>query len=121
MPVLPGVTDQPAQLAALIARVAEAGATHVNAGALRLQSEARRRYLPFSDEAFPQLGPSYRSAYARATHAAPRYREGLVRTVRRLCARAGVRYGTPLDDRKPLVSDEQLPLAIDADGPTPRC
>ena len=41
MPILPGITDQPLGLAALIQRVAELGATHVNAGALRLQSEAQ--------------------------------------------------------------------------------
>jgi len=43
MPVLPGITDRPADLAALIREVAARGATHINAGPLRLQFEARRR------------------------------------------------------------------------------
>jgi DNA repair photolyase len=112
MPVLPGITDTRADLASLIARVAALGATHVNTGALRLQSEARRHYLPFIDRAFPHLSPAYHAAYARAPHAAPRYRDGLTRTVRSLCATYGIRYGSSLEERMPMPDDAQLALAI---------
>src|SRR5512147_2227236 len=47
MPVLPGITDHPRALEALVRGVADAGATHLAVGALRLQHEARKRYLPF--------------------------------------------------------------------------
>src|SRR5213593_2514611 len=63
MPVLPGITDRPDQLEPLIKAVAEAGATYLNACALRLRSAARQRYLPFIEKEFPELAPRYRATY----------------------------------------------------------
>jgi len=101
MPVLPGITDQPAGLEALIARVASLGATHVNVGALRLQSEARRRYLPFIEAEFPHLAARYRATYAGASDLGDRYRAGLARAVRQLCARHRIRHGRFDEERAP--------------------
>jgi DNA repair photolyase len=97
MPVLPGITDAPAALRALVAAVADAGATHLNACALRLRAAARRRYLPWLAEAFPELAGRYRVAYAAGHQPGARYREGLRRTMRRLCAERGLPYGAPAD------------------------
>ena len=99
MPVLPGITDQPAGLRALIQRVAAGGATHVNAGTLRLQSEARKRYLPFIEAEFPHLAARYRATYAGSHDMGSRYREGLQRVVRQLCAAYGIRCGRLEEDR----------------------
>lgn len=99
MPVLPGITDRPADLSALIAEVAARGATHVNAGALRLQHEARRRYLPFIEEEFPHLSERYRAAYGQHHDPSPAYSDGLARVVGRLCAVHGIRYGRFDEDR----------------------
>src|SRR6476619_5815320 len=44
MPVLPGITDNPSDLEALVKRVAEAGATYVGACAVRLKAAAKKRY-----------------------------------------------------------------------------
>ncbi|HEX6059471.1 MAG TPA: radical SAM protein, partial [Gemmatimonadaceae bacterium] len=93
MPVLPGITDAPEALAALVGRVAAAGASHLNACALRLQSTARARYLPFIRAEFPALAERYESTYARGHQAGERYREGLSRFMREACGRAGLRYG----------------------------
>ena len=90
MPVLPGITDDPRALEALVKRVAEAGATYVGACALRLQSSARKRYLPFVDEHFPHLSERYRRTYATGYQAGDNYREGLRRFFDRICARYGV-------------------------------
>ncbi|HKW48886.1 MAG TPA: radical SAM protein, partial [Gemmatimonadaceae bacterium] len=65
MPVLPGITDAPELLDPLVRTVAEHGATYVNACALRLQSAARQRYLPFIEQEFPELAARYRATYAR--------------------------------------------------------
>ena len=46
MPVLPGITDDPTALDTLIARVAQTGASHVNAGSLRLRSEVSASFHP---------------------------------------------------------------------------
>jgi DNA repair photolyase len=91
MPVLPGLTDAPAALDALLARVAAAGATHAGACALRLRAQARDRYLPVIAREFPALAASYRRAYAHNHELGRGYRDGLARCFARLCARHGVR------------------------------
>jgi len=98
MPVLPGITDRPDQLEPLVRAVAEAGATHVQACALRLRSAARQRYLPFIEQEFPHLAPRYHATYGRSHHAGDRYREGLHRYFAKLCRRYGVRFGHDDDD-----------------------
>jgi DNA repair photolyase len=115
MPVLPGITDSPAGIRALIKCVAATGATHVNAGALRLQAEARKRYLPFIEAEFPHLAARYRVAYAGSRDAGARYREGLHRVVRQLCALYGIRCGRLEEDRTrgPAPDDGQLLLPLD--------
>jgi len=90
MPVLPGITDNPSHLEALVKRAAEAGATYVGASVLRLQHEARKRYLPFIEEEFPHLAARYRTTYALGSHVGDRYREGLARFFDMLCKRYGI-------------------------------
>src|SRR5688572_16587313 len=119
MPVLPGITDNPSDLEALVKRVSEAGATYVGACTLRLRASARTRYLPFIEEHFPHLADRYRATYARGHQAGERYREGLQRFMRQLCNRYGVRASSydadDTDDTEngPRVREpEQLPLAL---------
>ncbi|MFN2636744.1 MAG: radical SAM protein [Gemmatimonadaceae bacterium] len=90
MPVLPGITDNPADLEALVKRVSEAGATYVGACAVRLQSAARNRYLPFIEQEFPHLAERYRNTYGSSPNAGAKYREGLARFFEKLCRKYGV-------------------------------
>ncbi len=132
MPILPGITDQPSGLAALIGRVAQLGATHVNAGALRLQSEARKRYLPFIETEFPHLAARYRAAYATDSDIGARYQQGLAQTVRRLCARHGIRNwavehertseraSAAIEGSASSIDTEQLALPLASAAPNPR-
>jgi len=118
MPVLPGITDDPRELEALVKRVAEAGATYVGACALRLQSSARQRYLPFIDEHFPHLSERYRRTYANGYQAGDNYREGLRRYFERICRRYGVRsmsYSTNAEEEgeTPADADVQFALAFE--------
>jgi len=94
MPVLPGITDRPAMLDAVVRRVKEAGASHINACALRLQSAARKRYLPFIESEFPKLYPAYRSAFSVGPQMGDAYREGLSRFMRERCKKHGITYGS---------------------------
>ncbi|HEX9085601.1 MAG TPA: radical SAM protein [Gemmatimonadaceae bacterium] len=91
MPVLPGITDNPSDLEALVKRVSEAGATYVGACAVRLQSAARKRYLPFIEQEFPHLAERYRNTYGSSAYAGEKYREGLARFFEKLCAKYRVR------------------------------
>ena len=93
MPVLPGITDAPEQLDALIRALKGADASYVGACALRLRRTARERYLPFIESEFPELASRYRGAYARGHQVNERYRTGLREQFVRVCARHGVRFG----------------------------
>lgn len=95
MPVLPGITDRPDALDALVRAVADAGASHINACALRLRITSRRRYLPWLDQEFPELSARYQRAYAGGHQITDRYREGLRQFLKRTCRTAGIRYGSP--------------------------
>ena len=120
MPVLPGITDNPSDLEALVKRVSEAGAIYVGACAVRLQSAARKRYIPFIEQEFPHLAERYRTTYATSPNASEKYREGLSRFFDKLCAKYGVRSfsrGTEdEEDEEPgvpaLVPDVQLAFEL---------
>ena len=116
MPVLPGITDRPDQLEPLIKAVAEAGATYLNACALRLRSAARQRYLPFVEKEFPHLAPRYRATYRNSHHAGERYRQGLQEYFMKVCARYGVPFGhddeDDVEDDETGSSSQQLVLAL---------
>ena len=110
MPVLPGITDEPNEIDRLVRAVAERGATYVNACALRLQSAARQRYLPFIEKEFPELAARYRSTYARSYAVGDRYRTGLRDYFRKVCARYGVPFGhIGDDDDESSVPDPRRP------------
>lgn len=91
MPVLPGITDNPSDLDALVKTVAAAGATYVGACALRLRSDAKNRYLPLIEQEFPHLAERYRNTYAHGHEAGDRYKAGLAAFFEKTCARYGVR------------------------------
>jgi DNA repair photolyase len=98
MPVLPGITDNPSDLEALVKRVSEAGATYVGACAVRLMSAARKRYLPFIEQEFPHLAERYRNTYGHSAYAGEKYREGLANFFEKLCAKYGVRGWSSRED-----------------------
>src|SRR5256885_5591534 len=100
MPVLPGITDNPSDLEALVKRVAEAGATYVAACAVRLQSAARKRYLPFIEQEFPHLAERYHNTYRNSPHAGAKYRAGLASFFDRITAKYGVRGWSARDDEE---------------------
>ena len=112
MPVLPGITDRPDQLEPLIKAVAEAGATYLNACALRLRSAARQRYLPFVEKEFPHLASRYRATYGHSHHAGDRYREGLHAYFKKVCARYGVPFGREDDDEDEASEIEPSPQQL---------
>jgi DNA repair photolyase len=93
MPVLPAITDDPAALERLVMAVGERQASYVNACALRLQSAARKRYLPFIDQEFPHLAKRYRATFASDYRVSESYSERLSQTMRSLCEKHGVAYG----------------------------
>ena len=70
-PVLPGITDDINHMEATISAAAEYGAAFLSSSVLRLGPGISEYYLPFLEEAYPQLANSYRQLY-RGNYA-PRY------------------------------------------------
>src|SRR5579862_3364472 len=91
-PVLPGITDDPVLLDALLSRIAAAGVKKIFADSLRLRSDARKRYLPLIESEFPDLGPRYRATYAKGHSVGDRYRAGMHRVIAKLCDKHGITY-----------------------------
>ena len=112
-PVLPGLTDAPRDLAAVLAAAREEGATHAWSNVLNLRAGTREHFLsvlerewPAEAERYHRLYPAAGSGYLRRVDAEP--------IERRLAA---VRRGVPIIDRRRIVltpepDPEQLQLAI---------
>lgn len=74
-PVLPGLSDTPAQLEATVAAAAEAGACFIWANVVYLKPGTREHFFSFLEREYPHLLPRYREifpgAYAPAAVKAP--------------------------------------------------
>ena len=79
-PVLPGISDDPAQLRAVVEAAIEAGATHVSPILLHLRPGVREEFMPWLERHHPDLVPRYRALYPRA-YASARSSEHLGREV----------------------------------------
>ncbi len=83
-PIIPGVTDGRAALSRLLAAARTAGASYAVGSPLRLGPAARRRFLPFLEQEFPDLAPRYRRHYAGADHVGREYHDALDRRLEEL-------------------------------------
>ncbi|PYV53326.1 MAG: radical SAM protein [Acidobacteria bacterium] len=62
-PVLPGISDAPRQLEAVVRGAAEAKASHIHANPLFLKPCSAAVFLPFLKENFPELVPDYEKRF----------------------------------------------------------
>ena len=113
-PVLPGITDSPADLEALVRESAAAGARHIFANALFLKPCSMAVFLPFIEQHFPHLVGHYRQRYRDHSFLPPSY----TRRISQLMAQLRVKYGIDRGDPRgtsvgkwPVENcDEQLAL-----------
>jgi DNA repair photolyase len=75
MPILPGLTDKPAALEALVAAAADARAHYLCAGVAFLMSSSQRTFFPFLERKFPRLVKQYHKWYRRNGYAPQSYRK----------------------------------------------
>jgi DNA repair photolyase len=92
-PVVPFLSDSPAQLAAAVRQAAEAGAVHVTPIVLHLRPGAREWFLGWLHEAHPELVPRYAELYGRGAYARKDYQARISGQVRELAERFGVGRG----------------------------
>lgn len=118
MPVLPGITDRPGMLEALVAQVAASGARSLGACALRLRAAARRRYLAVIRGQFPELLGRYESTYKNSAYVSDSYRTALRQKIENLCETHGlIVRGYRRDDEEALAENEKGSTPVPAEEP----
>jgi DNA repair photolyase len=75
MPMIPGITDEPARIERVIRAAKFAGAEGVWWRSLFLKPAAARRFIPFVRERFPELAPRIDAFYGNAEYAPRQYDE----------------------------------------------
>jgi DNA repair photolyase len=80
-PILPGISDSPEQLKAVVRAAADAGASHLTPITLHLRPGVKEEFLPWLEEAYPELVPDYRRLY-RGSNAPKAVREDITARVR---------------------------------------
>ena len=76
-PVLPGITDEPRDLEALVEAAAQAGAKYMFANPLFLKPCSASIFLPFLEKEFPHLVTSYRERYEQRAFLPPAFSKRL--------------------------------------------
>jgi DNA repair photolyase len=115
-PVLPGITDSPTDLEALVRAAAAAGARHIFAGPLFLKPCSAAIFLPFLEQHFPQLVENYRQRYQDRSFLPPSYGKRIAQLIARYRQKHGISRADPR--REPAFANkwpvqafaEQLPL-----------
>jgi DNA repair photolyase len=80
-PILPGISDSPEQLRAVVRAAADAGATHLTPITLHLRPGVKEEFLPWLEESYPELVAGYRRLY-RGSNAPKSVREAIAERVR---------------------------------------
>jgi DNA repair photolyase len=99
-PVLPFLTDSPAELERTVRLAAEAGAAHVTPIVLHLRPGAREWYLRWLGENFPDLVAAYGGMYGTGAYAPKAYQRQIAEQVRGLAERYGVGRASPAGARR---------------------
>jgi DNA repair photolyase len=114
-PILPFLSDSPAQLEATVKAIAQARATHLSPIVLHLRPGAREWYYAWLNRQHPSLVQRYRELYGRGSYAPRTYTEQVYAQVRELSHKHRVGASSPrrarrLAPEKPPVVPEQLSL-----------
>src|SRR5229473_2695534 len=115
-PVLPGITDSPADLEAVVKAAAAAGARHLFAGPLFLKPCSAAVFLPFIEQHFPQLVENYRERYHDRSFLPPCYSKRIAQLIAGFRQKYGISRADPrrelaLENKSPAQAfAEQLPL-----------
>ena len=106
-PVLPEITDRPADLEAVVKAASEAGAKYIWANPLFLKPCSAAVFLPFLEEQFPALVASYRARFRERAFLPKAYSE----RISQLMATLRKKYG--FDSRHARTSRRTHPALVD--------
>jgi len=111
-PVLPGITDSPKVLDALVRATKEAGGSYIYANPLFLKPCSASVFLPFLEKEFPHLVEQYRKRFAGRAFVSKAYSERLSELMAGLRKKHGI--SRPFSSRSEIghspVGDVQLRL-----------
>jgi DNA repair photolyase len=112
-PILPGITDAPRSLEALVKAAAEAGAQWIYPNPLFLKPCSEKIFMPFLEKEFPELVENYRERYRSTAFVSKSYRERISALMRKLREKykLGERYARERRERAAQICEaEQLAL-----------
>jgi DNA repair photolyase len=111
-PVLPGITDSPRDLEAVVRAVAEAGGKYIFANPLFLKPSSAAVFLPFLEKEFPHLAASYRERYTNNAFLPKAFGKRLSQLMVRLREKYGIRNACERYASKAYTAaaSSQLPL-----------
>jgi DNA repair photolyase len=114
-PILPGLSDAPEQLEAVVRAAREAGATQIGAVLLYLKPGTREHFLAHLERDWPEERERYERLYAGRAYLPEQLSVGMKSRVAELRNRFGIadRREHPL---RPPPAPEQLALPIEAPG-----
>jgi DNA repair photolyase len=98
-PVVPYLSDSPAQLDAAVRQIAAAGAAHVTPIVLHLRPGTREWFLGWLRTAHPDLVGKYAALYDRGSYAPRDYQARITAQVRELAEKYGVGRANPRQAR----------------------
>jgi DNA repair photolyase len=112
-PVVPGITDRPRELDALVATAREHGAGSIFANPLFLKPCSASVFMPFLEKEFPHLAENYRQRYGKHAFVPDAYRK----RIQQLMSSLKRKHGFPAqrekyEDRRPVVSVRPDQLAL---------
>ncbi len=111
-PLLPGITDSPAALDALVRATKEAGSRYIYANPLFLKPCSAKVFLPFLEQEFPHLVAEYRKRFEDSAFLGKAYAKRISELMMRLRKKHGItREVTTRGDISPSrAEEEQLQL-----------
>jgi DNA repair photolyase len=116
-PVLPGITDSPRDLEALVRATSEARGKYIYANPLFLKPCSAAIFLPFLEKAFPHLVESYRQRFSEKAFLSSAYRKQLSQLMARLREKyrirnRGISTGSKPDYASTLDSREKTEIQL---------
>jgi len=111
-PVLPGITDSPAALDAVVRATKEAGGKYIYANPLFLKPCSASVFLPFLEKEFPQLVADYRKRFAERAFVSKAYSKRISELMAQLRKKHGItrEFSSRSQSAHPNPAEEQLTL-----------
>jgi DNA repair photolyase len=111
-PVMPGITDAPRDLEALVKATAAVGGKYIFANPLFLKPCSAAVFMPFLEKEFPDLVQSYHERYKDKAFLPEAYATRLSQLMQRLRAKHGIQNSYERYKQKSRESQENAQLSL---------